>query len=54
MKRIILFALVIVLSIPTLAQQNGSLFNNLTNQYANTDGFSASQISRDMFDLYLQ
>ena len=54
MKRIILFALVIVLSIPTLAQQNGSLFNNLTNQYANTDGFSASQISRDMFDLYLK
>ena len=54
MKRIILLMLVIILSLPTLAQQSTNLFEELTEKYADKDGFSASQISSDMFDLYLK
>jgi hypothetical protein len=55
MKRIILLMLVIILSLPTLAQQqSNNLFEELTEKYADKDGFGASQISSDMFDLYLK
>ena len=54
MKKIILLLLVVVLTLPTLAQQAQSLFEQLTEKYADKDGFSASQISKDMFDLYLK
>ncbi|KJF42875.1 hypothetical protein LH29_15805 [Draconibacterium sediminis] len=39
---------------PVLAQQSQSLFEQLTEKYANQDGFSASMLSSDMFDLYLK
>ena len=54
MKRLILLLAVITLSIPVLAQQTSNLFEQLTDKYADKDGFSASKISSDMFDLYLQ
>jgi len=52
MKKYILFVLVIVFSLPTLAQE--SLFDRLTQEYMDVNGFSASQITEDMFDLYLK
>jgi hypothetical protein len=41
-------------SLPGLAQRNNNLFEQLTEKYADKDGFSASQISSEMFDLYLK
>lgn len=37
---------------PALAQNN--FFEDLTNQYSDKDGFSASLITKDMFELYLK
>ena len=54
MKRFILMALVAVLSMPVLAQNTDSFFKQLTDKYAEKDGFSASMITSDMFDLYLK
>ncbi len=54
MKRIILLLLVVALSLPTLAQQRSNLFEQLTEKYSDKEGFSASQISSEMFDLYLK
>jgi len=54
MKKLLLTILVITLTLPTFAQQNNNLFEQLTEKYADKDGFSASQISSDMFDLYLK
>ncbi len=54
MKRIILLLLVVAFSLPTLAQQKSNLFEQLTDKYADKEGFSASQISSEMFDLYLK
>jgi len=54
MKRIILLLLVGVFSLPTMAQQSQNLFEQLTEKYADKDGFSASQISSELFDLYLK
>ena len=56
MKNLILLMLVTILSLPTLAQQiqSNNLFEQLTEKHADKDGFSASQISSDMFDLYLK
>jgi hypothetical protein len=54
MKRIMFLMLVIVLSLPALAQQTKSLFDELTTKYADQEGFSASMLTRDMFDLYLK
>lgn len=59
MKRIILLMLVIVLSMPALTQisenpVNKDFFNSLTKQFAHQDGFSASLITSDMFDLYIK
>lgn len=39
---------------PVLAQQSQSLFEEITEKYADEDGFSASMLNRDMFDLYLK
>lgn len=52
MKKNILIVLVILISLPTLAQEN--LFDRLTEEYMDVNGFSASQITEDMFDLYLK
>ena len=54
MKRIILMVLVIGISIPVLAQNANNLFERLTEKYAEKDGFSASMLTSDMFDLYLK
>lgn len=54
MKKLILLMLVITLTLPTMAQKNNNLFEQLTDEYAEKDGFSASRISSDMFDLYLK
>lgn len=46
---------VIFFSISLLAQENSkTLFNQLTENYADNEGFSASLLTRDMFDLYLK
>ncbi len=54
MKRIILMTLVIIMTMPVLAQQNQTLFSQLTEKYADKDGFSASMLTSDLFDLYLK
>jgi hypothetical protein len=46
--------LVLIVSIPALAQQNTTLFDQLTEKYADTEGFSANLITSDMFDLYIK
>ncbi|MFW6289561.1 MAG: DUF4252 domain-containing protein [Mariniphaga sp.] len=52
MKTIILFLMMTLFTVPGWAQKD--LFANLTNKYADKDGFSASKITSDMFDLYLK
>ena len=52
MKTIIFTLLVSVFTFHAGAQK--SLFENLTQKYSDTDGFSASLITSDMFDLYLK
>lgn len=52
MKTIILILMLSFLTAPIWAQKD--LFGNLTNKYAEKDGFSASRITSDMFDLYLK
>jgi hypothetical protein len=52
MKTLILLIIVSGFSISVAAQKN--LFEELTEKYAARDGFSASRISGDMFDLYLK
>ncbi len=54
MKRTILMTLVIAISFAALAQQPKNLFEQLTETYSNTDGFSASMLTSDIFDLYLK
>lgn len=54
MKRIILMVLVIGISFPVLAQNSETFFKELTEKYADRDGFSASRLTNDMFDLYLR
>lgn len=54
MKRFIIILITILISLPVLSQQNTSLFNQLTEQYADKEGFSASMLTHDMFDLYLK
>lgn len=54
MKQIILFLLVVVLTLPATAQQTKNLFDELTSKYADQEGFSASMLTRDMFDLYIK
>ena len=54
MKRMMFLLLVIVLSLPALAQQTKNLFDEITAKYADQEGFSASMLTRDMFDLYIK
>ncbi len=52
MKTILLILMISFLTVPSWAQKD--LFGNLTTKYAEKDGFSASRISSDMFELYLK
>lgn len=52
MKTILLIFTICVLSLAGWAQQD--LFGELTEKYADRDGFSASRITSDMFDLYIK
>ncbi len=52
MKKIILLICAGLLGFQLQAQT--SLFDQLTEKYSNVDGFSASRITSDMFDLYLK
>lgn len=54
MKQIILMTLVVIMTMPVLAQQSQTLFSQLTEKYADKDGFSASMLTSDLFDLYLK
>lgn len=54
MKQIILFMLAVLLYLPANSQKRDELFKSLTDKYASQEGFSASLITSDMFDLYLK
>ena len=54
MKTIYLLLFALVVALPIQAQNSENLYKQLTDKYADKEGFSASQISRDMFDLYLK
>lgn len=54
MKQLIFFIAAVIFTTPLFAQQAPTLFNQLTEKYADTDGFSASLLTSDMFDLYLK
>lgn len=52
MKTILFIFTLCAFTLNGLAQQD--LFGQLTEKYANRDGFSASRITSDMFDLYIK
>lgn len=52
MKNLFLAIIVLAVSLPVMGQTG--LFDQLTEKYSGTSGFSASQITNDMFDLYLR
>lgn len=52
MKRITLILIILVFAGTAFAQND--LFEELTDQYSANNGFSASMITSDMFDLYLK
>ena len=52
MKTIFFTFMILILSSSGWAQKG--LFEDLTSKYSDKDGFSASRITRDMFDLYLK
>lgn len=52
MKTILFIFMLCTFTLNGLAQQG--LFGELTEKYADRDGFSASQITADMFDLYIK
>lgn len=54
MKRFMILFLFVFASTSLLAQADETFFRDLTEKYANQDGFSASLITDDMFDLYLK
>lgn len=54
MKKILILVLLVAFVLPALAQKTAGLFEQLTDKYAENNGFSASQISSEMFDLYLK
>jgi hypothetical protein len=54
MKQLILMVLMIGMSVSMQAQDVQGFFKELTTNYADQDGFSASMLSQDMFDLYLK
>jgi len=51
MKRIIFLSLALLFSAVAFSQ---GLFGTLTEKYASQEGFSATNLTRDMFDLYLK
>ena len=51
MKTIILFSFILFLSITVVSQ---GLFTTLTEKYAAQEGFSATNLTKDMFELYLK
>ncbi len=54
MRQLILMVLLIGMSVTVQAQDVQRFFKILTSNYADQDGFSASMLSSDMFDLYLK
>jgi hypothetical protein len=54
MKRIIVLILMVCLAMPMVAQKTKGIFEQLTEKYAEQDGFSASLLTNDMFELYVQ
>lgn len=52
MKTLFIIVALSVLTVSGWAQN--ALFESLTDKFSKKDGFSASQISKDMFDLYLK
>ena len=54
MKKIGLYVLVFLICLPAFAQKTENFFEQLTDKYSDKDGFSASMITKDMFDLYLK
>ena len=52
MKTILFIFTLCAFTLSGLAQQD--LFGQLTEKYADRDGFSASRITADMFDLYIK
>jgi hypothetical protein len=54
MKKIVLMVLILAISFPVYAQQTQQFYQTLTSKYAENDGFSASMLTQDMFDLYLR
>lgn len=52
MKRLTMILIILVFAGTAFAQNN--LFKQLTDEYADNNGFSASLITSDMFDLYLK
>lgn len=53
MKKLVIYVLMILFTVPPALAQN-NFFEELTNQYSDKDGFSASLITKDMFELYLK
>lgn len=51
MKKVVLIIIAAILISPVSGQE---LFKTLVDKYSNKDGFSAVQLSKDMFDLYLK
>ena len=54
MKQLILMVLLIGITVSVQAQDVQGFFKQLTTNYSEQDGFSASMLSSDMFDLYLK
>lgn len=54
MRQLILMVLLIGISVTVQAQDVEGFFKQLTTNYADQDGFSASMLSSDMFDLYMK
>ena len=54
MKRLTFLLLAVLFVAPVIAQNTNDLFNQLTEKYADTEGFSANLLTSDMFDLYIK
>lgn len=54
MKKLILIMLLFGAIVSVKAQNSQAFFDQMTQKYAEKDGFSASMLTRDMFDLYLK
>lgn len=54
MKKLILLLLLVGVSVTAQTQDSQAFFEQLTDKYSEKDGFSASMLTKDMFDLYLK